>query len=566
MIDVRLALRMINDERTARDRFARRLRQQPLEKSVESGEVLGPLRVVEGPGRSDFMEVRTYYSRFRKGDKVDLLKYDGCTQSSETLVPAGELEIKALTYPHDGVIRFEVTRKRQNRPETGKDYFFYPQGSGHLDYRLLTVIEQQAGITRPRPSGLLKRLRQVSCALETLNESQRDAFLYLVDCAQDGCTQGPPGTGKTELLRALVHASVESNFSVGLAAFTHAAVDNAFSRLVSLQSSDGFLRIGQAIKIRDELYPNGWISAHHVRSFSAASSQPHLVAATTHSWILSPNAPVVDVLIIDEAAQVPAFMQSALHAKARHVILLGDHRQLPPVLQADHPGMPARDVFSLQLDDTTPMLSTQYRMNRDIQGWSAQRYYGGRLHPHVDNADRDILARAAVLHAELGCHPVQLLTHGHKGQRQANRGEADLVAGKVLAILEKGQVLSSQLGVISPHRMQNGAICRALQRRLGFERATDILVDTVERFQGQEREVIILSFGCDADHGASNGPSQAFIGDPRRINVSITRARSRFYCVASEALMQSAKRSGRADSKTELADFLNWCQQPALVA
>ena len=78
-----------------------------------------------------------------------------------------------------------------------------------------------------------------------------------------------------------------------------------------------------------------------------------------------------------------------------------------------------------------------------------------------------------------------------------------------------------------------------------------ITVDTVERFQGQEREIILLSFGVDGEG------SKVFIGDGRRLNVSVTRAKSRFYCFSSKNLKD--QKSEMTPKKSYLKDFLGWC-------
>jgi DNA replication ATP-dependent helicase Dna2 len=202
-------------------------------------------------------------------------------------------------------------------------------------------------------------------------------------------------------------------------------------------------------------------------------------------------------------------------------------------------------------------------MNRHVQAWSAERYYRGHLHPHPEIADRDVVAAATQRLDGLGASAVQLISHDHRGDHRSNAGEAALVADLVQKLLSVGAVSCPQVGVIAPHRMQNGAICRALQERLGCEAASAVRVDTVERFQGQEREVIVLSFGCDFESPAEEGRRAVFLGDPRRINVSVTRARSRFYCLASERLGEiSSARRGQAEAR-ELRDFLEWCRAPA---
>ena len=104
--------------------------------------------------------------------------------------------------------------------------------------------------------------------------------------------------------------------------------------------------------------------------------------------------------------------------------------------------------------------------------------------------------------------------------------------------------------------MQAGAINCAIQNKLGVDVMKDINIDTVERFQGQEREVMILSFGAEQDIFKENG--QPFLGDGRRLNVSITRAKSRFYCFASKNLYTKAN-PGFKKYPSYLKDFLNCC-------
>ena len=107
---------------------------------------------------------------------------------------------------------------------------------------------------------------------------------------------------------------------------------------------------------------------------------------------------------------------------------------------------------------------------------------------------------------------------------------------------------------VNLYRAQAGAIGAALQEKLGLQNAQDLLVDTVERFQGQEREAMILSMSAEKDN-ARRG-DRAFLGDGRRLNVAITRARSRFYCLAPHKLIEHAfKQAGGGHLKS----FFEWC-------
>ena len=107
---------------------------------------------------------------------------------------------------------------------------------------------------------------------------------------------------------------------------------------------------------------------------------------------------------------------------------------------------------------------------------------------------------------------------------------------------------------MSPHRAQAGAICAHLQDKFGVDEMQKILVDTVERFQGQEREAMILSMAVEKD--ISRKGDKGFLGDGRRLNVAVTRAKSRFYCLAPDRLIENTKLQKNAG---HLNSFFNWC-------
>ena len=127
---------------------------------------------------------------------------------------------------------------------------------------------------------------------------------------------------------------------------------------------------------------------------------------------------------------------------------------------------------------------------------------------------------------------------------KANTGEARLVADRVEQLIRMTDVDLEEIGVIAPHRMQNGAICRALQEKLGLERATRIHVDTVERFQGQEKEIIIFSFGCDSESAGAKEGKANFLGDPKRtVTVPVVLPRCP-HCLKSNTVSYSSEQNG----------------------
>ena len=101
--------------------------------------------------------------------------------------------------------------------------------------------------------------------------------------------------------------------------------------------------------------------------------------------------------------------------------------------------------------------------------------------------------------------------------------------------------------------MHNGAIIRSLQSKFGVDVASRIQVDTVERYQGQEREVILFSFGTTPKKPAD----VEFLGDAKRLNVAVTRAKSRFYCFASNTFVSNFSEPGSNNDapRDHLASF-----------
>ncbi|HCO23470.1 MAG TPA: hypothetical protein DIT97_10580 [Gimesia maris] len=543
---------MLDSEIETRLQFIRRLENSPIEKVISSGEVLGPLNLIDHDGHHQFLETKGYYSRFRKGDNVQI-RISGDSNSSEHLF---DTTVHDLTYPSEGKLCISIGNSRKEKLDSHTEYFIYPTENEFLHNKLKDcILSCDRSLYRNRISPQLDSKKVPSKFLDRLNSSQIEAFNFLSSSETDAAVQGPPGTGKTQLLLALVAQALACNLSVGIAAFTHAAVDNALSRIANLDVKHTFCRVGRSEMIKRELYPQNWLHGRTAKSFGSIKGyRPQLFASTTHSWALSPAAPKVDLLIIDEAGQVPVYFMPVLLSTGYKIFCLGDHKQLPPVLQGDHSGtVEHTDIFSQFLSKHSPMLEIQYRMNSQIQAWPSTQFYGGRLQPHLSNQNRDVLSTFNGPKNYLGRRPLQLITHKKYGNSSTNLAEASLVAELVDRLFKVTEYLpANQIGIISPKRMHNGAINQALQSKFGVVVASQIHVDTVERFQGQEREVILFSFGSDRRAPAEDEIS--FIGDAQRLNVAITRARSRFYCFATEELA-SLREASIEDKQDALPGF-----------
>lgn len=527
------------------------------EEQIVYGHVLGPLRVISHENNLVTLQGNNiYFSRFRSGDFIDVATIDSQSKRFKSLFTSG---IKSVNFPLPG--RIEVQLRSEVVHDFPSEVFLIPKshsGIKKILRRKLWDLEKMKSIKELRSLNRLAIKENFGHMSEQLNSPQKEALRFLVDNDLKGLVQGPPGTGKTQLLVALAKLAINSGLRVGLAAFTHSAVDNALSRIIAGGGAgDNVFRVANnRSHVKYSAYGEFDVDSIHTPRFLKIEEESCLFAATIHSWCMSNSPTQIDLLIIDEASQIPFYFYPFLEKISARVIMFGDHKQLPPVLQVLDHNLPADDIFSFEMNQAQyPMLEIQYRMNAEIQSWSSNRFYFGKLKPDATNRDRDLLKGKLSQTGSLGKSAVNLLSHDGPCSQQANQQEASKVAELVRSLKSDGGLSFQQIGVVTPFRAHAGAICASLQEKLGVDDAQKILVDTVERFQGQEKEAIILAMAAEKDE--SSRGVETFLGDGRRLNVSVTRARSRFYCVASNKLIESTVESQK---DSHLKSFLKWCK------
>ena len=352
------------------------------------------------------------------------------------------------------------------------------------------------------------------------NEGQNRAVNLAVNAADCALIHGPPGTGKTYTIARLIRALVDRGDRVLLTAFTNRAVDNALEALRD-QGFEDICRVGTDTGIREDMLDVQLETRGDPHERAAELRDAPVVAATTASCgsrVMREQG--FDVAVVDEASQLTEPSALAALNLADRFVLVGDHEQLPPVVQAADGGSEAAgdtplstSLFERLIDaypEASVMLSRQYRMCQRIQAFSSAEFYDGALRPAT--------GRVAAQSLSDSCDPASLPAAlqdsvtfvDPDGTRVGNTNptEADRVAEIVAAFLEAG-VDQSDIGVIAPFRAQVAEI----GRRVG------VTVDTVDRFQGSSKEVIVVSFVAA---GQLEGP---LFEDHRRINVALTRAK-----------------------------------------
>ncbi|HEY8324474.1 MAG TPA: AAA domain-containing protein, partial [Ktedonobacterales bacterium] len=409
------------------------------------------------------------------------------------------------------------------------------------------------------------------------NDEQRQAVSRALAARDFLLIQGPPGTGKTAVVAEIARRAVARGQRVLLAAFTNQAVDNALARIVeSVESAeqDGVAaaRLGHALSVSPET--RRWRLAELARRAAlaegraearAADWQPgptelraallraRVVAATTATWSAERYDDVgepleFDLAIVDEATQLTTPSLLGALRFARSFILVGDERQLPPLVMSAEAGAAGlgRSLFAELLERwgerASVALRRQYRMAPAICGFASETFYGGALVAAGQAATAQLALRLdptePLAPALDPARPLALLDVAPYAEERGTRvsqAQCEVARRLILALL-RGGVAAERIGVIAPYRAQ----VAALRRRLAAADVMDVVVDTVDRFQGAEREVILFSFGGVSAATGWGGRGLEFLADPRRLNVALTRAQRKLLILGHRRELEQA--------------------------
>lgn len=370
---------------------------------------------------------------------------------------------------------------------------------------------------------------------EGFNPRQAEAVGLAVGAEQVACIQGPPGTGKTRVLALIARLLAARGERVLLTSHTHTAINNALNGIHA--------RGVPTVKIGRDTQRKGLneaIAGHlDLAAWQERPGDGYVVGATPFATCSARMQHYeYDTVIFDEASQVTVPLALMAMRKARRYLFIGDQQQLPPVLLSR--SVLAKDALSVfaaltaRQADHTVMLTETYRMNRWLTEWPSRVYYGGQLVAAGDNRDRRLRlgrvpqALAAVFEpAHCG---VFIPTLDPSGRTRSHR-DAELVVQLCAAASEGGLPLQD-IGIVTPYRAQGQVIRKLLAQHFGQEAARQVVADTVERMQGQERELVILSLGSGDERFL--GMVAPFFFQRERLNVSITRPISKLIVIGPE--------------------------------
>ncbi|MDR2843282.1 MAG: AAA family ATPase, partial [Candidatus Symbiothrix sp.] len=533
-----------------------------MEDKLIAGEILYDLRITDNQAASENHTITLeipeyedlYLPNFRSGDTVVLYERNVPENTvNNRQVFKGSIEIL------EGKTLKIRLRYRQKNPYVWNETSCYAIEHDYIDTTY---------------NGMFRALSSFVQA----NQDRKDLLLCQRNCGQEiFLLIGPPGSGKTSItLKKMVEDEIQKNHTnILLLAYTNRAVDEICKALSDIHAALPFIRIGNELNCAPEFRKH--LLEHCLENCTKRSEVAEVfqncrifVGTAASVWNKSElfQLKSFDLAIIDEATQLlEPHLLGILCAKSskgsnavQRFVLIGDHKQLPAVVlqtqeesKVNEPSLAAigltdlsnslferlyRKYHSEGITSAYSMLLKQGRMHPDISAFPSKYFYDGQLGCAYLPHQQEQWTNRKRLHF----YSVQPAEKERVGKTNINE------ANQIIAICQtiyqdctdENVVFDPQsIGIITPYRNQI-ALIRKLLSTSGITAFSDIIVDTVERFQGSQRDIIIYSF-C-----VKTVPQLAALPNwmeedgkqiDRKLNVALTRAKKQLYIVGNEDLL-----------------------------
>lgn len=592
---VRLATWLGMESEAELERMAERRKTRDSAKAEKSGETILDLVIEEDRPGLGGRHLITFvkrnrdqplpWHRLRVGSPVVLSEYPESGEDSYQGVVSrtqrNQLQVAFSKFPEGAKFRVDLTADEVTRRRQMAAINLVRESKGRLGHLRKICLNETTPKFHSTPSVTFKT---------ELNESQSRAVQFALSADDIAIIHGPPGTGKTTTVIELIIQAIERGDRVLACAPSNTAVDNLLDRLVAnkqkvirlghparvserlrgytldgiVEDSDEMAIIKSMRREAEEVYRkvDRYTRARPERgaknamrrearqlqqdarllekqAISNALDRARVICATTtfNEELLGDRW--FDLCVIDEACQSTEPGCWVPLTRCDKFVLAGDHQQLPPTVLSKTAAKEGFEVSLLERlvhvygGEVTQLLNVQYRMHHQIMEFSSAQFYDDQLvgdksvlkHllSDLDSVDSTELTQSPLLFIDTaGANWDEELEPD--GESKRNPKEAEFIMNKVKQLVESG-VSAGDIAVIAPYAAQ----VRLLRENSAFK---SLEIDTVDGFQGREKEAVLITLV------RSNAIGEiGFLGDVRRMNVALTRARRKLIVVGDSATL-----------------------------
>jgi len=555
----------VQDEADTQHRELQRQWSHSLRDRVAKGWAIEGLRVEQMKNGIARLSCATNDSRFREGDLVILhqnnpwdpdalhfdLQYDGETDLEASLIEGNEVFLSSIT---DGWVM------DQDFFDSSPFYLDALNAVADTNLGRNTILPLLQGNLTPKIDYARYERAQKELQNAGLNESQIEsvAMSYATDLLH--LIQGPPGTGKTLMLAHLARLLVQDGRRVFVTALTHRAIHNALNKIAKVDDTIPVCKIGNERVTGD-------LDVSNFETFSKSKfgdiNGGYVIGATPFARQSKRLSGVeFDVVLFDEASQITLPLAIMGMLAGSKYIFIGDENQLQPVTAFSTSEIAQTSIFNyLSGRGNETMLDVTYRLNDVLTKWPSRTFYQNELISSKDASKRRLNLSPETTRWDFALDPdspAVFLDLCQENTTVRSRVEADVVLELILSLLMR-DVSPEDIGVVVSYRAQSRLIRSLIRRNLMDSEITDrLVVDTVERMQGQEREVIIVSFATASAKFASQ--MAEFLFQPQRLNVAVTRPRTKLILVGSSNMLNADQYDeSQKETLDILRDLINSC-------
>jgi superfamily I DNA and/or RNA helicase len=341
--------------------------------------------------------------------------------------------------------------------------------------------------------------------------------------------QGPPGTGKTYNAAHAIIALLRAGKRVGVSSNSHKAINKLLSE-VEKRAAEARFRFSGVKKGNDDKPETEFNGLNITTIMDSKDATPlhRLVGGTAFHFCREDQRGTYDYLFVDEAGQVSLGNLVAMASAAANIVLVGDQMQLPQPVQGVHPGQTGLSSLDYLLegratvaDDRGILLNETRRLHPTLCAFVSEAIYDGRLKAHPTTAQRYLIIQPDA-HAALRTAGLSFVPVAHDGCTQSSRAEAETILKLITeackqSVVREGKetpITLKDILVVAPYNLQVNLLRQLLPQ--GAQ------VGTVDKFQGQEAAIVIISMTTSKGTEAPRGTE--FLFNPNRFNVAVSRA------------------------------------------